>query len=116
MSGKLTALMYSAYTIRHAVTLKWLPIVFMRPINGYGKIQYVYSTAMNFMYFFPLIRNPLKKEEHTLQLNARARKPTPKAWLSSVVAETPFLDKQQVTRWPTLEKNHHQSIAKDNCN
>jgi hypothetical protein len=29
MSGKLTALTYSTYTVRHAVTFKWLPIVFM---------------------------------------------------------------------------------------
>jgi hypothetical protein len=34
MSGKLTALTYSTYTVRHAVTLKWLPIVFVRLIQS----------------------------------------------------------------------------------
>jgi hypothetical protein len=34
MSGKLTALTYSTYTVRHEVTLKWLPIVFVRLIQS----------------------------------------------------------------------------------
>jgi hypothetical protein len=53
-------------TVRHAVTLKWLPIVFLSLIQshtmysyGYGKIQYGYSTTTHLMYFFPPIRNPL---------------------------------------------------------
>jgi hypothetical protein len=51
MSGKLAALTYSTYTVRHAVTLKWLSIVFVRLIQsqrhsyGYGKIRYGYSTT-----------------------------------------------------------------------
>jgi hypothetical protein len=34
MSGKITALTYSTYTVRHAVTLTWLPIVFVRLIQS----------------------------------------------------------------------------------
>jgi hypothetical protein len=34
MSRKLTVLTYSTYTVRHAVTLKWLPIVFVRFIQS----------------------------------------------------------------------------------
>jgi hypothetical protein len=42
----LTVLTYSMYTVRHAVALKWLPIVFMhliqsqRSYDGYGKHEY----------------------------------------------------------------------------
>jgi hypothetical protein len=54
--GKLTALTFSTETVRYAVTLKWLPIVFMRLIQsqrivtvtakyGYGKIRYGYMVG-----------------------------------------------------------------------
>jgi hypothetical protein len=68
MSGQLTAL--TNYTVRHAATLKWLPIVFARLIQSqrivtvtkkYGtataRLQHGYSTATNLPYFSPLIRN-----------------------------------------------------------
>jgi hypothetical protein len=34
LSGKLTALTYSTYTVRHAVTLKWLTIVYVHLIQS----------------------------------------------------------------------------------
>jgi hypothetical protein len=65
MSGKLTALTYSTdLQHRHSITCRNIgmaPCCFRvsHPITtysyGYGKIQYGYSTAMNLMYFFPLI-------------------------------------------------------------
>jgi hypothetical protein len=59
MSGKLTALTYtSRYTVRHAVTLKWLSIVFVRLIQSErivtATVKYGTATARHeFAVFVP---------------------------------------------------------------
>jgi hypothetical protein len=54
MSGKLTALTYNTYTVRHVVTLKWLPIVFVRLIQSQRmvKITVQYGTAVSILPYF----------------------------------------------------------------
>jgi hypothetical protein len=54
MNGKFMTLTYSMYTVRHAVTLKWFPIVFVRLIQSQRKTRVHINYKVAHFQLFPI--------------------------------------------------------------